>query len=76
MLMPSLHSPLSALTSAAPTDTTVALDSIYAQGAQPTAVPGAPGLPNPTLVIANYPALDHVPPVNSTQVMKWMSEVS
>lgn len=66
---------LSALTSDVPTDTTVALDSTYTQGAQPTKVSGAPALPNPTLVIANYPALDIVPSTNSSQVMQWVSEI-
>ena len=47
----------------------------YAAGAQPTKVSGAPALPNPTLVVANYPALDVIPSTNSSQVMQWLSQV-
>ncbi|CAD6579930.1 MAG: chitin deacetylase [Tremellales sp. Tagirdzhanova-0007] len=66
---------LSLLTSDAATDSTVALDSTYTQGAQPTKVSGAPALPNPTLVIANYPSLDLIPSTTSPQVQQWISEI-
>ncbi|WWC64002.1 uncharacterized protein I303_106608 [Kwoniella dejecticola CBS 10117] len=66
---------LSELTSGAPTDTTVALDSTYAAGSTPTAVSGAPALPTSALTIANYPALDVVPPTDSTEVKDWLSKI-
>ena len=69
-------SPLSALTSGAATDVTVSLDTVYTQGTVPTAVSGAPPLPASTLTIANYPALDQVPPTDSPEVMEWLSKVS
>ena len=64
------------LTSGAMTDSTVALDATYTMGAQPTKISGAPALPNPTLVVANYPALDKTPPTDSPQVQQWLSQVS
>jgi hypothetical protein len=69
-------SALSELTSGVPTAQTIPLETTYTQGFQPTAVSGAPALPNPTLTIANYPALDVVPPANSTEVQQWLSQVS
>ena len=58
------------------TDSTVALDATFTMGAQPTKISGAPALPNPTLVVANYPALDKVPPTDSPQGQQWLSQVS
>jgi len=55
---------------------TIPLETTYTQGFQPTAVSGAPALPAPTLTIANYPALDVVPPTNSSEVQQWLSQVS
>jgi hypothetical protein len=69
-------SPLSELTSGASVAQTIPLESTYQAGFQPTAVSGAPALPAPTLVIANYPALDVVPPTNSSEVQQWLSQVS
>ncbi|WRT69090.1 uncharacterized protein IL334_006073 [Kwoniella shivajii] len=66
---------LSELTSGAPTDTTVALDSTYAAGSTPTAVSGAPALPTSALTIANYPALDQTPSTDSTEVQGWLSKI-
>ncbi|WWD21295.1 hypothetical protein CI109_105779 [Kwoniella shandongensis] len=67
--------PLSALTSGAAIDSTVALVSTYTAGAAATAVSGAPPLPTSALTIANYPALDVTPPINSTEVQGWLSKM-
>ena len=69
-------SALSELTSGVPTAQTIPLETTYSQGFQPTAVSGAPALPAATLTIANYPALDVVPPANSSEVQQWLSQVS
>ncbi|WWC98008.1 hypothetical protein V866_004897 [Kwoniella sp. B9012] len=66
---------LSELTSGAPTDTTVALDTTYTAGATQTALSAAPALPTSALTIANYPALDVVPPTNSSEVQEWLSKI-
>jgi len=66
---------LSELTSGAPSGATVALDSTYTQGASPTDVSGAPASPTGMLTIANYPALDRVPPVDSPEVQQWLSQI-
>jgi hypothetical protein len=58
-----------------PVATTVPLESTFPAGAQPTFVSSAPPLPSSALVIADYPALDRVPPTNSTQVQQWLSEL-
>lgn len=67
---------LSALTSGAPSDATVALDSTYSGGAAATKVSGAPALPAGTPSPANYPALDVSPPTNSSEVQGWLAKVS
>ncbi|KAK8844049.1 hypothetical protein IAR55_006843 [Kwoniella newhampshirensis] len=67
--------PLSALTSGAPSDATVALDSTYTAGASATAVSGAPALPTAVLTNANYPPLDMLPPTNSPEVQGWLSTI-
>lgn len=67
---------LSALTSGAPTDATVPLDTTYTGGAQPTKVSGAGPLPSlSTVLVSNYPALDQIPPTDSVQVKQWMSQI-
>lgn len=66
---------LSELTSGAPSGPTVPLDSTYAQGATPTYVSGAPSTPTGMLVIADYPALDRVPPTDSPEVQDWLSKI-
>ncbi|OWZ39624.1 chitin deacetylase [Cryptococcus neoformans c45] len=65
---------LSELTSGAPTDSTVALYSTFAASATPT-VSGAPVLPTSALTIADYPALDVIPPTNSSLVKDWMAKI-
>ncbi|KAK1922752.1 putative chitin deacetylase [Papiliotrema laurentii] len=67
--------PLSELTSGASTAQTIPLSKTETANTQPTAVSGAPALPAPTLTIANYPALDRQPPVNSTEVQEWLSKI-
>lgn len=62
------------MTSGAPSGGTVALDSTYTQGVTPT-YSGAPATPTGMLTIANYPALDVVPPVNSPEVQEWLSKI-
>jgi len=66
---------LSAITSGASTQGTVALETTYAAGSTPTAVSRAPPLPTSALTIANYPALDVIPPINSSQVQGWLSQI-
>ncbi|OCF35617.1 chitin deacetylase [Kwoniella heveanensis CBS 569] len=65
---------LSELTSGAPTDSTVALDTTYTAGATAT-VSGAPVLPTSALTIANYPALDKTPPTDSDEVKGWLAKM-
>ncbi|ADV23067.1 chitin deacetylase, putative [Cryptococcus gattii WM276] len=65
---------LGELTSGAPTDSTVALYSTFPAGATPT-VSGAPVLPTSALTIANYPALDVIPPTNSSLVQEWLTKI-
>ncbi|WVR09026.1 hypothetical protein IAU60_006086 [Kwoniella sp. DSM 27419] len=67
--------PLSELTSGAPEASTVALDTTYQAGATPTEVSNAPALPTSVLTIANYPALDKVPPTNSPEVQGWLANM-
>lgn len=70
------YSNLSALTSGAPSDATVALDTTYTASAQPTKVTGAPALPNIAAISpSNYPALDVTPPTDSAQVKEWLSQI-
>ncbi|KAI9636971.1 uncharacterized protein MKK02DRAFT_37340 [Dioszegia hungarica] len=67
---------LSALTSGAPTDATVALDTTYTGGSSPTRISGAPALPAVTAISpANYPSLDVLPPTDSAQVKEWLSKI-
>ena len=62
------------MTSGAPSGPTVGLDSTYSQGVTPT-YSGAPATPTGMLTIANYPALDVVPDVNSPEVQEWLSKI-
>jgi len=70
-----INSLLQELTSGAPSGATAALDSTYTQGATPTDVSGAPATPTGMLTIANYPALDRTPPVDSPEVQQWLSQI-
>ncbi|ORY28788.1 hypothetical protein BCR39DRAFT_467925 [Naematelia encephala] len=66
---------LSELTSGAPTAADATLASTPTAGATVTYVSGAPPIPTAALVIANYPALDQVPPTNSSEVQAWISAI-
>ncbi|KAL7411029.1 hypothetical protein BDY24DRAFT_145784 [Mrakia frigida] len=65
---------LTEITANAPTQTTVALFSTVAAGASGP-FPSAPVIPSFVLANGNYPALDVVPAVNSTEVQQWLSEI-
>ncbi|KAG7099544.1 hypothetical protein E1B28_001378 [Marasmius oreades] len=69
--------PLSSITATMATVPTIPLPSTPQAGASPTAVSGAPGLPDTsTINPANYPPLDKTPPVNSPEVQAWKKEVA
>ncbi|ORX39358.1 hypothetical protein BD324DRAFT_619382 [Kockovaella imperatae] len=65
---------LAELTSGAPVQSGVPLATTYSQGIQPS-VSRAPALPNPTLTVSNYPALDLTPPTDSPEVQEWLSKI-
>ncbi|KAK4702111.1 hypothetical protein P7C70_g4116, partial [Phenoliferia sp. Uapishka_3] len=55
---------------------TSSLATTYPPGSTPTAVKGAPPLPNwATINPADYPALDLLPPIDSAQMKQWISEI-
>ncbi|KAF8329453.1 uncharacterized protein EI90DRAFT_2997168 [Cantharellus anzutake] len=64
--------PLSQITSGMPLQGTVNMFTTFSAGATPP-VAGAPPLPSITVVPANYPALDVVPPTDSDQVKEWLN---
>ncbi|KAJ7071499.1 hypothetical protein C8F01DRAFT_1110780 [Mycena amicta] len=69
--------PLASINSAASSQATTPLASTFAAGATPTALKGAPPLPDAAaLVPSNYPALDVVVPTNSPEVQQWIAEVN
>ncbi|KAJ7284458.1 hypothetical protein C8J57DRAFT_1447010 [Mycena rebaudengoi] len=69
--------PLASLGSNAPRLPTHPLPSTFAPGSIPTAVSGAPPLPNAAaLNPASYPPLDVVVPVDSPEVKRWVQEVA
>ena len=58
------------------TTSTTSLFTTYAAGAKNPQVTGAPGLPNlQTVLPANFPTLDVVPPTDTPQVQQWMSQI-
>lgn len=68
--------PVASITSGAPTDATVALDTTFTAGAQPSALSNVPALPNLAQINpANYPALDQIPPTNSSEVQGWLAQI-
>ncbi|KZS96178.1 glycoside hydrolase/deacetylase [Sistotremastrum niveocremeum HHB9708] len=68
--------PLSSIFAGAPAQPTTTLDTIYPAGASPTAVIGAPSLPDISqLNPANYPPLDKPPPTDSSLVQGWIQQV-
>ncbi|KAF8640915.1 hypothetical protein AX17_000563 [Amanita inopinata Kibby_2008] len=69
--------PLSDIVATAASSVTSPLDTTFAPGSVPTFLPGAPPLPNiATLVPANYPPLDKVPPTDSPEVQQWKNDVA
>ncbi|KAL8293381.1 hypothetical protein RQP46_000082 [Phenoliferia psychrophenolica] len=55
---------------------TSSLGTTFAAGATPTAIKGAPPLPDFNLINPkDYPALDLLPPIDSAQMKKWISEI-
>ncbi|KAF7306607.1 Chitin deacetylase [Mycena indigotica] len=69
--------PLASIVSNAPSQATTPLPTTFAAGATPTALKGAPPLPNAAaLVPSNYPALDVIVPTNSPEVQQWIREVN
>ncbi|KAF8971428.1 hypothetical protein BDZ97DRAFT_1651088 [Flammula alnicola] len=68
--------PLSVIVSNQPSSATLPLDSTAVPGTTPTAIPGAPALPNAAILApSNYPALDIPPPIDSPEVQQWIQEV-
>lgn len=64
----------SLITSGMPTATPSSAFTSFAPGATPP-VQGAPVLPSAAIVVADYPALDIVPPTNGTQIAHWIAAV-
>jgi peptidoglycan/xylan/chitin deacetylase (PgdA/CDA1 family) len=64
-----------AITASMPTQSTIGLDTTYPGGTKPTAVSNAPPIPTAFPAPAGYPALDQVPPVNSTEVQGWLAQL-
>ncbi|KAG6820755.1 hypothetical protein H0H93_012019 [Arthromyces matolae] len=68
--------PLTEIVSNAASSVTSPLATTFAAGSTPTGVPGAPVLPDITLLNpANYPALDKIPFTNTSIVQEWINEV-
>ncbi|KAJ7081981.1 hypothetical protein C8R43DRAFT_1052518 [Mycena crocata] len=68
--------PLASIVSNAASAPTHALQSTYAPGSTPTAVTGAPPLPNAALLAPSaYPSLDVITPTDSPEVKQWITEV-
>ncbi|SJX62132.1 probable Chitin deacetylase [Sporisorium reilianum f. sp. reilianum] len=58
------------------TTSTTSLFTTYPAGAKNPQVTGAPGLPDLNSILpANFPALDVVPPTNSPQVQDWIRQI-
>ncbi|KAJ7102287.1 hypothetical protein B0H15DRAFT_813999 [Mycena belliarum] len=69
--------PLASIVSNAQTQATHALPTTFSPGATPTAVKGAPPLPNAALLApSSYPALDVIVRTDSPEVQQWISEVN
>ncbi|KAJ7456602.1 hypothetical protein FB451DRAFT_1353908 [Mycena latifolia] len=69
--------PLASIVSNAPSQATHALPSTYAPGSTPTAVTGAPPLPNAALLSpSSYPPLDVIVSPDSPEVQQWVLEVN
>ncbi|KAI3481203.1 hypothetical protein L1887_56520 [Cichorium endivia] len=58
------------------TTSTTSLFTTYAAGAKNPQVTGAPGLPDiNTIAPSSFPALDVIPPTDSAQVQRWISQI-
>ncbi|KAJ7356995.1 hypothetical protein DFH08DRAFT_850717 [Mycena albidolilacea] len=69
--------PLASIVSNAASQATHALSSTFAPGTTPTAVSGAPALPNAALLAPSaYPALDVIVPTDSAEVKQWILDVN
>ncbi|KAJ6627292.1 hypothetical protein B0H10DRAFT_1996410 [Mycena sp. CBHHK59/15] len=69
--------PLASIVSHEPSMATHPLPSTYAPGSTPTAVTGAPPLPNAALLAPSaYPILDVVVPTDSPEVQQWIQDVA
>ncbi|KAJ7919068.1 glycoside hydrolase/deacetylase [Mycena leptocephala] len=69
--------PLASIVSNAPSQPTHALQSTFTPGSTPTAVTGAPPLPNAALLAPSaYPSLDVVVPTGSPEVQQWIQDVA
>ncbi|KAJ6604280.1 hypothetical protein DFH09DRAFT_1442481 [Mycena vulgaris] len=69
--------PLASIVSNAPSQPTHALSSTFAPGSTPTAVTGAPPLPNAALLApSSYPPLDVIVSPDSDEVKQWVQEVA
>ncbi|KAJ7139759.1 hypothetical protein C8R44DRAFT_765336 [Mycena epipterygia] len=69
--------PLASIVSNAPSQATHALATTYAPGATPTAVTGAPPLPNAALLApSSYPSLDVVVSTDTPEVQQWIKDVA
>ncbi|EFI27941.1 chitin deacetylase [Coprinopsis cinerea okayama7 len=68
--------PLESITAGVATRATMPLESTAVPGAVPTAVQGAPELPDISAWDPRqYPDLDAIPPVDSPEVQQWIDEV-
>ncbi|KIS70875.1 putative Chitin deacetylase [Mycosarcoma maydis] len=58
------------------TTSTTSLFTTYAAGAKNPQVTGAPGLPDVNSILpSNFPTLDVIPPTDSPQVQRWISQI-
>jgi len=69
--------PLASIVSNAPSQATHALGTTFAPGSTPTAVTGAPPLPNAALLApSSYPPLDVIVSPDSPEVKQWILDVN
>ncbi|KAI0675843.1 hypothetical protein C8Q78DRAFT_1066502 [Trametes maxima] len=68
--------PLASITMGMPSGAIPSLTTTYTPGATPTYIKGAPALPSKFVFSgADWPALDKLPPTDSTQVKEWLKEL-
>ncbi|EAU93143.2 chitin deacetylase [Coprinopsis cinerea okayama7 len=69
--------PLSMITAAQSSFPTRPLASTATAGAKPSFIPGAPDLPDASLLLPiNYPVMDAPPPTDSPEVQQWKQDVA